>query len=385
MSDYSTSTVNSENRYTDDEIIEGEIVGYGTADDETQGAPEPVRMVAHEPDLVIDEEKNPIALLAYTFPQPEKPLADNESAFTREEAEKGTQALKVKILHMLEAQYECVSGLQDAFYGHIWVALDYPEGMKGWRAYCADNLTAETVRITGRERADLITGFDPDKISGRAIAVAFGMPETTVRRIRKGTAKPKAIVGADGIVRPVNDLSPRERQELDGRIYDMSKIQGLTQVQIAEQLGLSQSTVSASIAREHARRMSEGLLAAEAPDLSEFDSDEVIDTSTQILEQDETNFVNAVSGDIDNAALYLDQLVKDMQDDMWRPGSMLVSRILDKSNENLMQIYDSVCMLMRLHSRQSTRLYGDPDMQDRLVDEFGRVMQVAEDAANWED
>ena len=64
---------------------------------------------------------------------------------------------------------------------------------------------------------------------------------------------------------------------------------------------------------------------------------------------------------------------------------MLVARVLDKSNDSLMQIYDHVCMLMRLHSRQSTRLYGDPDMQDRLTDEFARVMTVAEDAANWED
>ena len=384
MFDYSTSTVNSETRYTDDEILEGEVVDDEIVDDEIQGAPEPVRVIPAETGGEI-EEVNPVALLADRFPQQDKPLADDESAYTREEAEAKTEELKVKLLHALESQYELIQTAQEVFSGHIWVALGYAEGMKGWQAYCADNFTQEQIRITGSNRNDLILGFDPNKISNRGIAALLGVSKSAVNRAGADRAKPKTVVSADGIVRPVNDLSPWERQELDGRIYDMNKIQGLTQMQIAERLGLSQSTVSASIAREHARRMSEGLLAAEAPDLSEIVDDDVIDTSTQVLDRDETNFVNAVSGDIDNAALYLDQLVKDMQRELWKPGSMLVARILDKSNENLMQIYDSVCMLMRLHSRQSTRLYGDPDMQDRLTDELARVMTVAEDAANWED
>ncbi len=380
MFDYSTSDINSETRYTDAEIFEGELV-----DDETQGAVESARVIPAATDGEI-EEANPVALLAGTFPQQDKPLADDETAFTREEAEAKTEELKVKLLHALEAQYELIQTAQEVFSGHIWVALGYAEGMKGWQAYCADNFTQEQIRITGSKRNDLILGFDPTKISNRGIAALLGVGKDTVNRAVVNREKPKAIVGADGKKYSVNDLSPRERQELDGRIYDMNKIQGLTQVQIAEQLGLSQSTVSASITREHARRMSEGLLAADAPDLSEIvDDDEVINTSTQTLDQDETNFVEAVAMNIDDAAGCLDQLVKDMQADMWQPGSMVVSRILDKSNENLMQIYDHVCMLMRLHSRQATQLYGDPDMQDRLVDELARVMEVAEDAANWED
>ena len=164
----------------------------------------------------------------------------------------------------------------------------------------------------------------------------------------------------------------------------MNTIRHMRQADIAKRFAVSQSTISAALARERDRITRERLKTAEASDLSEFDSNEITDTSAQALDSDETYFANEASRNIDNAAFYLGQLVKDMQDDLWQPGGLVVARILDKSNENLMQIYDRVCKLMRLHSRQSTRLYGNP-MQDRLTDEFARVMTVAEDAANWED
>lgn len=151
MSDYSTSTTPNETRYQENTpTVTPEIVDAGT-----------------DVDLV---ETNPVAALAGNFQDDEltaHPLAPGETNYTEQEALQTTEDLKVKLLHALEAQYDFTHAAERAFDGHIWVALGYPEGMKGWVAYCADNFAAEKIRATGQQRTDLITGFTPGKISNR--------------------------------------------------------------------------------------------------------------------------------------------------------------------------------------------------------------------------
>ena len=186
MSDYSTSTTPDETRYQENtptitpEIVDDEVVDAENLDDIDDG------------DLV---ETNPVAALAETFQGTVS--KDVPKPYTREEALKATEELKIKLLHALEAQYDLVSAAQEAFDRHIWTALGYPEGAKGWIQYCKDNFTSAQIRVTGQQRTDLIMGFDVAKISNRGIAALLGVDEKTVRN-----AKTKSgIAPAEGRVR----------------------------------------------------------------------------------------------------------------------------------------------------------------------------------------
>ena len=157
MSDYSTSTTPNETRYQENTpTITPEIVDAEVLDD------------IDDADLV---ETNPVAALAGNFQDDERtahPLTPGETNYTEQEARQATEDIKVKILHAAEAQYDLVHAVEKAFDGHIWVALGYPEGMKGWIQYCKDNFTSAQIRVTGQQRTDLITGFTPGKITNRA-------------------------------------------------------------------------------------------------------------------------------------------------------------------------------------------------------------------------
>lgn len=139
MSDYSTSTTPNETQYQENTpTITPEIVDAEVLDD------------IDDADLV---ETNPVAALAGNFQDDERtahPLAPGETNYTEQEARQATEDIKIKILHASEAQYDLVHAVEKAFDGHIWVALGYPEGMKGWIQYCADNFAAEKIRVTGQ-------------------------------------------------------------------------------------------------------------------------------------------------------------------------------------------------------------------------------------------
>ena len=110
MSDYSTSTTPNETQYQENTpTITPEIVDAEVLDDS-------------DADLV---ETNPVAGLAENFQGElaERALKPDETIYTEDEARHVTEELKVKLLHALEAQYDFIQAAEQAFDGHIWVAL----------------------------------------------------------------------------------------------------------------------------------------------------------------------------------------------------------------------------------------------------------------------
>lgn len=267
MSDYSTSTTPDETQYQENTpTITPEIVDAGT-----------------DVDLI---DTNPVAALAENFQNESSghPLAPGETNYTEEEARRVTEDLKVKLLHALEAQYDFTHAAERAFDGHIWVALDYPEGMKGWIAYCADNFAAEKIRVTGQQRTDLITGFTPGKISNRGIAALLGVSEWTVRNTKAKagiTSAEGRVRSADGRLRPVDtgSMSSEERRK---KIVELSE-EGAKQTDIADILDVSQSTVSDTLRKDRMRRMSEGLEPAKIAQAKVKEAQDALDQAKTIL------------------------------------------------------------------------------------------------------
>lgn len=345
MSDYSTSTTPNETQYQENtptitpEIVDDEVVDAENLDDIDDG------------DLV---ETNPVAALAGNFQDDEltaHPLAPGETNYTEDEARRVTEELKVKLLHALEAQYDFTHAAERAFDGHIWVALGYPEGMKGWVAYCADNFAAEKIRATGQQRTDLITGFTPGKISNRGIAALLGVDEKTVRN-----AKAKAgIAPAEGKVRDAAgklrhvDAGSMSSEERRKKIVELSE-EGAKQTDIADILDVSQSTVSDTLRKDRMRRMSEGLEPAKI-DNTDFDSaddDQPLDLDMGNRETDIRSYIDSFVSQSSDARGAINEMVHLLESDKWQPGGSTVSEIVSRGGANIFGIISDMCKMLRL-------------------------------------
>lgn len=344
MSDYSTSPASNEARYQEDtptitpEVVDDEVVDAEVLDD------------IDDADLV---ETNPVAALAGSFGAGPvtHPLSPGETGYTREEALKATEDLKVKILHAAEAQYDLVHAAEKVFDGHIWVALGYPEGMKGWIQYCKDNFAAEKIRMTGQQRTDLITGFDPKKISNRGIAALLGVGETTVRR-----AKEKAgIAPAEGRVRDATgkrqhvDTGSMSSEERRKKIVELSE-EGAKQTDIAEILDVSQSTVSDTLRKDRMRRMSEGLEPAKIDntDFDNADDDQPLDLDMGNRETDIRSYIDSFVSQSSDARGAINEMVHLLESDKWQPGGSTVSEIVSRGGANIFGIISDMCKMLRL-------------------------------------
>lgn len=334
MSDYSTSTTPEENRYQENTpTVTPEIVDAGT-----------------DVDLI---DTNPVAALAENFQSEpsRRPLAPGETNYTEEEARRVTEELKVKLLHALEAQYDFTHAAEKAFDGHIWVALGYPEGMKGWAAYCADNFAAEKIRATGQQRTDLITGFTPGKISNRGIAALLGVDEKTVRN-----AKAKAgIAPAEGKVRDAAgklrhvDAGSMSSEERRKQIVELSDA-GNKQTDIAKILDVSQSTVSDTLRKDRMRRMSEGLEPAKIDntDFDNADDDQPLDLDMGNRETDIRSYIDSFVSQSSDARGAINEMVHLLESDKWQPGGSTVSEIVSRGGANIFGIISDMCKMLRL-------------------------------------
>ena len=335
MSDYSTSTTPNETRYQENTpTVTPEIVDAGT-----------------DVDLV---ETNPVAALAGNFQDDERtahPLAPGETNYTEQEARQATEDIKVKILHTAEAQYDLVHAVEKAFDGHIWVALGYPEGMKGWTMYCADNFAAEKIRVTGQQRTDLITGFTPGKITNRGIAALLGVSEWTVR-----DAKAKAgIAPAEGKVRDAAgklrhvDAGSMSSEERRKKIVELSE-EGAKQTDIADMLDVSQSTVSDTLRKDRMRRMSEGLEPAKIDntDFDNADDDQPLDLDMGNRETDIRSYIDSFVSQSSDARGAINEMVHLLESDKWQPGGSTVSEIVSRGGANIFGIISDMCKMLRL-------------------------------------
>lgn len=340
MSDYSTSTTPNETQYQENTpTITLEIVDAEVLDD------------IDDADLV---ETNPVAALAGNFQDDERtahPLAPGETNYTEQEARQATEDIKVKILHTAEAQYDLVHAVEKAFDGHIWVALGYPEGMKGWIAYCADNFAAEKIRVTGQQRTDLITGFTPGKITNRGIAALLGVSEWTVR-----DAKAKAgIAPAEGKVRDAAgklrhvDAGSMSSEERRKKIVELSDA-GNKQTDIAEILDVSQSTVSDTLRKDRMRRMSEGLEPAKIDntDFDNADDDQPLDLDMGNRETDIRSYIDSFVSQSSDARGAINEMVHLLESDKWQPGGSTVSEIVSRGGANIFGIISDMCKMLRL-------------------------------------
>ncbi|WP_270201050.1 helix-turn-helix domain-containing protein [Bifidobacterium pseudocatenulatum] len=378
MSDYSTSTTPDETRYQENTpIITPEIVNAGSE--------------LKTPD--VDDENNPIVLLSEKLPETEKhQLSDDECAFTREEAEALTQDLQLKYRDTIEAHYNLIAGVRKAHDGHIWLALGYPQGAAGWKAYCKDYFKASAVKLTREQRDNLILGLvEPNAdgtgdISNTDIAILLGVDRRTVDRVKTkaGITQTGRVRGADGKLRHVDtgSMSSEERRK---KIVELSE-EGAKQTDIADMLDVSQSTVSETLRKDKMRRISEGLEPA-VVDNTEFDQasdDQPLDLDMGNADAKIRSYIDAFGVTVTQANDGIEGIVRQLESDYWKPGSSVVDEIIGNNASMIFDIISNTGKMLRLLNIDLDNVFDGADDDDpdndwsRFVDgceELGKVCE----------
>ena len=317
MSDYSTSTTPDETQYQENTpIITPEIVDAGSELNISEA----------------DDENNPIVLLSEKLPATvEHPLSDDECAFTREEAEALTQDLQLKYRDTIEAHYNLIAGVRKAHDGHIWLALGYPQGAAGWKAYCKDYFKASAVKLTREQRDNLILGLvEPNAdgtgdISNTDIAILLGVDRRTVDRVKTkaGITQTGRVRGADGKLRHVDtgSMSSEERRK---KIVELSE-EGAKQTDIADMLDVSQSTVSETCARTRcvasAKASNRGRRQHRIRSASD---DQPLDLDMGNADAKIRSYIDAFGVTVTQANDGIEGIVRQLESDYWKPGSSVV-------------------------------------------------------------
>ena len=379
MSDYSTSTTPNETQYQENTpTITPEIVDAGSD--------------LKAPDA--DDENNPIVLLSEKLPETEEhQLADDECAYTREEAEALTQDLQLKYRDSIEAQYNLIAGVRKAHDGHIWLALGYPQGAAGWKAYCKDNFKASAIKLTREQRDNLILGLvEPNAdgngvISDRDIAALLGVGHQTVGRV-KGKA---GIAPAMGKVRDARgrmhtiDTGSMSSEERRKKIVELSE-EGAKQTDIADMLDVSQSTVSDTLRKDKMRRISEGLEPA-VVDNTEFDQasdDQPLDLDMGNADAKIRSYIDAFGVTVTQANDGIEGIVRQLESDYWKPGSSVVDEIIGNNASMIFDIISNTGKMLRLLNIDLDNVFDGADDDDpdndwsRFVDgceELGKVCE----------
>lgn len=379
MSDYSTSTTPNETQYQENTpTITPEIVDAGSD--------------LKAPDA--DDENNPIVLLSEKLPETEEhQLADDECAYTREEAEALTQDLQLKYRDSIEAQYNLIAGVRKAHDGHIWLALGYPQGAAGWKAYCKDNFKASAIKLTREQRDNLILGLvEPNAdgngvISDRDIAALLGVGHQTVGRVKAKAG----IAPATGKVRDARgrmhtiDTGSMSSEERRKKIVELSDA-GNKQTDIADILDVSQSTVSDTLRKDKMRRISEGLEPA-VVDNTEFDQasdDQPLDLDMGNADAKIRSYIDAFGVTVTQANDGIEGIVRQLESDYWKPGSSVVDEIIGNNASMIFDIISNTGKMLRLLNIDLDNVFDGADDDDpdndwsRFVDgceELGKVCE----------
>ena len=379
MSDYSTSTAPNETQYQENTpTITPEIVDAGSELNISEA----------------DDENNPIVLLSEKLPATvEHPLSDDECAFSREEAEEMTQDLQLKYHDTIESHYNLIMTIRKAHAGHIWLALGYPKGAAGWKAYCKDYFKPSDIKLTRNQRDDLILGLATPNADGTGditnvgIATLLGVGETTVRRIKAKAGLAPAggrVRDAAGKLRHLDagSMSSEERRK---KIVELSE-EGAKQTDIADMLDVSQSTVSDTLRKDKMRRISEGLEPA-VVDNTEFDQasdDQPLDLDMGNADAKIRSYIDAFDVTVTQANDGIEGIVRQLESDYWKPGSSVVDEIIGNNASMIFDIISNTGKMLRLLNIDLDNVFDGADEDDpdndwsRFVDgceELGKVCE----------
>jgi DNA-binding CsgD family transcriptional regulator len=181
------------------------------------------------------------------------------SALSEDAARELTAQIRSAVVRTIDVLGEVDALVARAYEGRAWLAL----GHASWDAYCTEEFSGARLWASVDERQAATLRLRDAGLSLRAAAAVLGVSDATVRRdelqLREGSGVSTAsdvavdtVAGVDGRSRPARRLPTQETRRRSAEVVAM-RSRGCTQVEIAERLGIAQSTVSAYLSAATAR------------------------------------------------------------------------------------------------------------------------------------
>lgn len=188
-----------------------------------------------------------------------------------------TERIRRATVTALDALADIDDAIRQAYEGRAWIALGYDT----WEAYCSTEFAHTRMWSTVEERHARTSALREGGLSVRAIAAVLGVAKSTADRdvaaslstVPGGTVDTSRSTGRDGRSLPSQRGSSADVLTRRVEVARM-RAQGMSQVEVADRLGVSQPTVSAdegalaeatqSLA-EDARSRIDGMIHGEVP------------------------------------------------------------------------------------------------------------------------
>ncbi len=187
-----------------------------------------------------------------------------------------TEQIRTATVRALDALADVEDSIRTAYAGRAWAALGY----ESWDAYCAAEFSQTRLWASVDERHARTVALRDAGLSQRAIAAVLGVSQPTVSsdvsralstdQDRSVDSGDRTVAGLDGRTRPSSRPSSAQVLERQVQVVHL-RGEGLTQTQIAEQLGVSQATVSADETTMTSTLALAGPVAEEAVELAASD------------------------------------------------------------------------------------------------------------------
>ena len=179
--------------------------------------------------------------------------APSSELLGEEAARELTHQIRGAVVRTIEVLGEVDDLVARAYAGRAWVAL----GFASWEAYCAHELSGTRLWQAVSDRQATTLRLRGAGLSERAVAAVLGVGAATVHRdlVAASTASVGAVdrsTGLDGRTRPAVRQDSEQARRRMTKVLEL-RAQGCTQTQIAERLGVAQSTVSAHLSAAAAR------------------------------------------------------------------------------------------------------------------------------------
>jgi DNA-binding CsgD family transcriptional regulator len=170
-----------------------------------------------------------------------------------------TDQIRTAVVRTIDVLGEVDDLIARAFEGRAWLAL----GHKSWEAYCAAEFGHARLWQSVAERQATTLRLREAGLSLRAAAAVLGVSGETVRRDEREAQEPAPVstvsdeavdtsTGLDGRRRPAHRQDSEQVRRRTAQVVAL-RSQGSTQVEIASELGVAQSTVSAYLSAAAAR------------------------------------------------------------------------------------------------------------------------------------
>jgi DNA-binding CsgD family transcriptional regulator len=288
-----------------------------------------------------------------------------------------TEQIRACVVRTIDVLGEIDALVVRAYEGRAWVVL----GHDSWEAYCAAEFSDSRLWQSVAQRQAATLRLREAGLSERAVAAVLGVGKGTVGRDVESvsTAPTGAVdtaVGLDGRERPARRQDSAQVRRRSATVVAL-RSQGCTQVEIAAQLGIAQSTVSTCLAMATARGELDPVAVLGVPEPRPPVDDTSVETSTVPAPSRAGALIAEAAARAAALSTHVRALRETVVDaDEWTSDVLLAADVADVVSTPLAEVAGELEYVLAHLDESPSRLHVPPSARSHVL-RARRVRQIA--------